>query len=205
MKQRKRNAEQTKAAIVKAAQRLFAERGIPAVSIRDIAKAAGVSHGLVQQYFGTRKQMIAAIIQNAIQDFEKLLPTDEASNTMKDPLETLRHLLRTGKAAFRDFAILVMRAELSGIEPEKMLNPAIPTPTMTLAATISDLQAKSPSSSGRMDPRLVSAYINATLFGFACMAPWLMTVAGLKPEDYEDRLDEMVDISVKLVALSAQS
>ncbi len=41
------------------------------MSYRDIAKAAGVSHGLVQQYFGTRQHMIAAIIQNEIEEAGK--------------------------------------------------------------------------------------------------------------------------------------
>jgi AcrR family transcriptional regulator len=45
---------------------MFAERGITAVSIRTIADAAGISHGLVQQYFGTRENMVAEIIKHEI-------------------------------------------------------------------------------------------------------------------------------------------
>ena len=202
MKTRKRNAEQTKDAILKAAQRLFAERGIDAASIRDIAKAVGVSHGLVQQYFGTRERMIAAIIRNSIKEFEKLLP-EGVQGKSEHPLESFRRMLRTGGPQFHDFAVLIMRAELAGVEPEKMIDPESQTPAMMLAATIRDLQAKSSESAGRMDPRLVSAYINATIFAFEAMSPWLMAAVGLKPEDYEQRYDEIVEISVKLVALSA--
>ena len=34
------------------------------------------------------------------------------------------------------------------------------------------------------------------------MAPWLMTAVGLEPRDYETRFDEIIDISVRLIAVS---
>ena len=202
MKPGKRNAERTKTAILRAARRLFAKRGISAVSIRDIAKAAGVSHGLVQQYFGTREHMIAEIIRNEIEEFSKLLPPDPAVKT-KFTLEDIRATLNAGETRFRDYARLITRAELTGVKPEKMLDPAIPTPAMALANSIRDLQAESPQSSTRMDPQLVSAYINASLFAFATLSPWLMTSVGLDPKTYEARLDEIREISMKLISLAA--
>lgn len=204
MKPKKRNAERTKRAILRAARELFAKRGIAAVSIRDIASAAGVSHGLVQQYFGTRERMVAAIIRSEIEEFAKLSPRGEAGQTDLT-LDSIGSRLRSGGTRFRDFALLITRAELAGVEPEKMLDPAIPTPAMALAATIGDLQAKSPTSRERMDPRLVSAYVNASLFAFATMSPWLMTSVGLKPEDYEGMRDGIADISVRLLRLAAGS
>jgi len=86
-----------------------------------------------------------------------------------------------------------------------MLDPAIPTPAMALAGVIRDLQAGSPNSSARLDPRLVSAYINASLFAFATMSPWLMKSVGLEPKDYEAKLDEIADISLKLISLAART
>ena len=73
---------------------------------------------------------------------------------------------------------------------------------MLLAASIRDLQAGTAPAPGGLDPDLVSAYVNASLFAFATMAPWLMTAVGLEPRDYEARLDEIIDISVRLIALS---
>ena len=69
MSPKTRDAERTRAAILEAARRLFAERDISAVSIRDIAQAAGVSHGLVQHHFGTRERLVAAIVQDEIDEF----------------------------------------------------------------------------------------------------------------------------------------
>jgi len=60
------DSEQTKAEILAAAQRLFAEQGISAVSVRDVASEAGVTHGLIHHYFGTKEQLAAAAIRAAV-------------------------------------------------------------------------------------------------------------------------------------------
>jgi AcrR family transcriptional regulator len=49
-----------RARIREAALRLFAERGVEATSIRDIARAAGVSGGLVRHHFGSKEDLRAA-------------------------------------------------------------------------------------------------------------------------------------------------
>lgn len=202
MKPKERNAAKTKSSILQAARRLFADRGISDVSIRDIASAAGVSHGLVQQYFGTRARMVEGIIESEIADFGNLTPPVEEGR-QDCPLENIRSMLANGDNRFRDFARLITRAELEGIEPGKMLDPSVPTPAMQMAASIRELKTTATASCGELDPRLVSAYINASLFAFATMAPWLMASVGLKPEDYEARRHEIADITVRLIALAA--
>lgn len=44
-----------------AALKLFAERGLSTTSLREVAKAAGTSTGLVQHYFGTKATLVAAV------------------------------------------------------------------------------------------------------------------------------------------------
>ena len=202
MAEHSRNADQTKAAILDAARRLFAERGIKSASIRDIAAAAGVSHGLVQQYFGTREQMVAGIIKREI-DAVMSAPPPIADRTGAVDPELIRRQFREGMERFRDFAMLITRAALAGVEPEKMLDPEIPTPAMHLTSIIAGRQAQSPPS-GRphLDPALVSSYINAALFGFGVMSPWLMTSVGLKPEDYGKKMEGIADITMALIGLA---
>jgi len=56
-----------RARIRDAALRLFAERGIDGATIRDIAKAAGVSPGLVRHHFGSKEGLRDACDAHALE------------------------------------------------------------------------------------------------------------------------------------------
>ena len=212
------DSAKTKQKILDAARRLFAEHGIASVSIRDIAGAAGVSHGLVQRYFGTREEMVAAIIRREIEEFSQAQIAVPSSSGDAD-FTVLRQQIVVGMQSFRDYARMVARAELAGVEPEKMLDPSTATPAMQLARAIANLQRRGQgeggehatrdagqshaAGAGMLDPRLVSAYVNASIFAFSIMHPWLMTSVGMRPDDFWDHLDEIAEISVRLVALAS--
>ena len=55
--------EQRRRQILDAANALFAERAYDEVSIEDIASAAGVTRGLVHHYFGGRKEVYIALVE----------------------------------------------------------------------------------------------------------------------------------------------
>ena len=55
----------TRRSILTAAERLFAERGISAVPLRDIGLAAGQrNHAVVQYHFGDRDEVVRAIVES---------------------------------------------------------------------------------------------------------------------------------------------
>jgi TetR/AcrR family transcriptional regulator, regulator of cefoperazone and chloramphenicol sensitivity len=66
-----------KANIRNAALRLFAERGHDAVTVREIAAAAGVSPALVVHHFGSKDGLRAAVDGYAAQAFDALFEMDE--------------------------------------------------------------------------------------------------------------------------------
>ncbi|HEY2795471.1 MAG TPA: TetR family transcriptional regulator [Micromonosporaceae bacterium] len=66
-----------KANIRNAALRLFAERGHDAVTVREIAAAAGVSAALVVHHFGSKDGLRAAVDVYAAQAFDALFEMDE--------------------------------------------------------------------------------------------------------------------------------
>ena len=197
----RRDSARTKARIIRAARQLFAERDIASVGIREIASAAGVSHGLVQRYCGTREQMIAEIVRQEIERLS-VSPPPLPKRASPDEFADLRELLKAGTHRFEEYARIIARAELAGLEPGSMLEPGRPTPAMQLTESIRRLQSRSRGKHPPLDPALVSAYVNASLFAFGAMSPWLMAAVGLDPEDFENRLDEIADISVRLIALA---
>ncbi len=60
---RRTRREETTSAMLDAAERLFSEQGFTAVSVRDIADAAGVSHALVHRYLGAKEEIYRAVLQ----------------------------------------------------------------------------------------------------------------------------------------------
>lgn len=66
-----------KANIRNAALRLFAERGHDAVTVREIAAAAGVSPALVVHHFGSKEGLRAAVDGFAAKAFDSLFAMDE--------------------------------------------------------------------------------------------------------------------------------
>jgi AcrR family transcriptional regulator len=60
---RNENGRETQDRILLAAERLFAEHGIDAVSTRDITDAAGVNAASIHYHFGSRQALISTLIE----------------------------------------------------------------------------------------------------------------------------------------------
>jgi AcrR family transcriptional regulator len=56
-------------AIVRAAFRVFGEAGIESTSLREVARAAGVSPALVVHHFGGKEGLVAAVDEAALREF----------------------------------------------------------------------------------------------------------------------------------------
>lgn len=61
-----RRRESTRAAIITAAVELFAEKGFTASSVEEIAARAGVAKGSVFYNFGTKSEIMAALLRDGI-------------------------------------------------------------------------------------------------------------------------------------------
>jgi AcrR family transcriptional regulator len=72
---RRQQAERRRTQLIDAALTLFAERGFRATTIADIADATGTAHGLVYHYFGSKDELLAAVLErhSFLGDLRKLL------------------------------------------------------------------------------------------------------------------------------------
>lgn len=75
------DAEERRAQILDAANKLFAEHGYDAVAVDDIARAAGVTRGLVHHYFGGRKDVYLGLLTwlGAVREEELRQPTGRSA------------------------------------------------------------------------------------------------------------------------------
>ena len=61
------DADKTKAALLDAALRAFADRGFDGASIRDITGVVGVGHNLVRHYFGSKEDLWRAAVRHGLE------------------------------------------------------------------------------------------------------------------------------------------
>src|SRR4029079_17378905 len=83
---RERQAQLTQAEILRAARRLFAERGYTRTSVRDIAEAAGVSAQTVYDSIGS-KQVLVLRLNDLIDSEAGVMKIAEAAMRSDDPTE----------------------------------------------------------------------------------------------------------------------
>ena len=64
--------------ILRAASRVFAKKGFVAAKISDIAREAGLSHGLVYHYFENKDAVFAAILEDKLERMRSAMAEDAA-------------------------------------------------------------------------------------------------------------------------------
>src|SRR5262245_60757914 len=68
--QRQIQADAAREALIEAASSLFAERGYHDSSVAEIGARAGSSRGLVNHHFGSKENLLAAVIEAHIYEWE---------------------------------------------------------------------------------------------------------------------------------------
>ncbi|WP_342708635.1 TetR/AcrR family transcriptional regulator [Bradyrhizobium sp. B124] len=79
--------EKTRAAIVKAARRIFGERGFAAATMDDIASGARVAKGAVYHHFATKEAVFEAVFDQVSMDL--VADLDRISRAENDPLAAM--------------------------------------------------------------------------------------------------------------------
>jgi len=113
----------TRAAILKAAKKLFAARGFGAATVRDICTEAGANIALVSRYFGSKRELYAEVCRSLFDGLAApLAHLDAGTSTAEDwrnnMREWIRHALRL-MSATRSPA-----KEIAGIFRQEMFNPS---------------------------------------------------------------------------------
>ncbi|KAA1250096.1 TetR/AcrR family transcriptional regulator [Mycobacterium simiae] len=79
--------EEVVAAVLEAAADLFAERGPAATSIRDIAARSKVNHGLLFRHFGTKEQLVGAVLDYLGTNLSRLLHSEAPADVLDRALD----------------------------------------------------------------------------------------------------------------------
>jgi AcrR family transcriptional regulator len=100
--------EQKKALILRAALKLFADEGFHSTSISKIAKSAGISKGLMYNYFDSKEALLHEIVISGINDLtgtfdpnnDGILTTEELEFFINQTFEILKDNIKYWKLYF---------------------------------------------------------------------------------------------------------
>ncbi len=169
-----------RAALIKTATRLFAQQGPAVVGVREIAKQAGVNHGLIHRHFGSKDGLLKAVMQHlsesAIADLGE--PTEDESLQ-----ELVMGLLNRSEAAQDHWRILA-RAMLDGQSPSE-LQQRYPVYERLIAAS---RRRNSP----HMTPEAITTLIMSTGLGMLVFGPWIRAATGQDSEEWANTMAQLL-------------
>ncbi|HEX3288456.1 MAG TPA: helix-turn-helix domain-containing protein [Mycobacterium sp.] len=151
------------AAVLRSAADLFAEQGLAATSIRDIAARSNVNHGLIHRHFGSKDGLVAAVLDHLGQHLAGLLAENAEGSKVADAID-------------RQLRVLAY-ASLDGY-PIGELQSRFPTMGVLLDA-VRDRH------SSELSARLAAAHTIALQLGWCLFGDFLRAATGL--EDMDDR------------------
>jgi AcrR family transcriptional regulator len=107
-----------RAKILDAAARAFAERGFHAARVQDIAKAAGIAHGTVYNYFPNKEALLLGLLDRLNETEAR--PAQLARLSTEAPREVLRSTVK------HRLQVLAENEELlRALLPELLVNPTL--------------------------------------------------------------------------------
>jgi AcrR family transcriptional regulator len=165
--------EATTDAMLEAAEELFSAYGFSAVSVRDIAKQAGVSHALVHRYLGAKDDIYRKVLQR-----NDGVITAAAAGT-DDVMEAASLMFREG-LAHRQYLRLITHSALHGLPFEATVGRF---PSTELLVELAQRRTGEAPPCADVDPRVAVAAFVALYLGWLALEPWLVPAVGLQEED----------------------
>ena len=183
--------QQTREKVLQAAREMFIERGYEGATIRDIARAAGMSTGAVFASFTDKPELFDAILSD---EFAALIdPMQDAALTAPSAREALVAMFGAAYRAHTAQLPLIQAALAASWtrtpEAEKLRHDSL-RPLRALVTQVLERGAERGELTTRFDLRLVSDVI------------WDLFLAGYRPAAYEglsvenqtDKLAERIDL-----------
>lgn len=113
--QNRKIREESQEKILTAAFNIMSTKGYDSTSIAQIAKEAGVSKGLMYNYFHSKEDLLKALIERTLQDGEKIMEgvlTDDPLVTLENIIRWYFNELRNNLREWRFISEIMFRADI---------------------------------------------------------------------------------------------
>ncbi|MET9423909.1 TetR/AcrR family transcriptional regulator [Streptomyces sp. NPDC006540] len=186
----KQHDESLRARLVAAGVELVTTRGVEALSLREIARSAGVSHGAPRRYFPTHLSLLSAIAREGFADLARR-SADVVDGVEEDPRARVAALCRL----YLDFARtdggmfeLMFRHDLL-----KSGHLGLRETSLPLFGRFVDAVAQVRPRPGDAPPQVVATALWANLHGIAQLWGWGTLQLATGTEDVEPLLRTVLD------------
>ncbi len=174
--------------ILDSAQELFAKHGPAAVTVRQVAEKAGVTHALVHKYFGSKDDLVKAVIDRV--DTRRTATARVAASLSDAYRELVPQVV-----AQRDHSMMLMRSAMEGTEYVSLAERIRTTSAMVALARKTAASGAQPSPPPRdIDPRVLVSAISAMVLGWASIEDWVWPTAGLDPAEKDEVHRQLLEI-----------
>lgn len=183
-----------KAALLRAAAELMAERSPSDVTLREIAARAGVNYGLIHRHYRTKDRLLLEIFQEF---------TDYGAEQIRSSETIHEAIRRTFTLDSGGFARILAWVALDGVPSEKTF---ADTSGM---AVFQDLivqaweRGDDPERREKFDPRLVSSFVMLMISIWDFYAPYMQQVDDWRDRDLDDAKREILELMQTLVSAAA--
>lgn len=166
-----RGRDEVRAALIETAVQMFVESGNADISVRQVAARAGVNHGLVHRHFGSKRELLGAVLDHLAQ---------EVADDGADAADAVGSMFRGLESS--PYWRLLGRLLQDGEMPEHAQSTF---PAMKLLIERYESGQRDGSIDPSLDPRLVAAGAAALGVGWMFFEPFLLASTGLDQEPTE--------------------
>jgi AcrR family transcriptional regulator len=184
--------------IVQASLKLFAEKGFHGTSMRDIARAADITEGLIYHYFASKRDLFTAIIEE-----HSFLPLLRSLPDLGEWLDTRELLLVLARGFFdvlhrnHDLTrLLLQEVQIFPEEKEAFFADAAKESITELAAILESRMSEKALT--QVDPAVVARIFFNTLLAFF-VEQEILGGKNIFPGDEQAYVEHLVDMIVKRV------
>lgn len=177
--------------MIQALIRLIRQRSLNEISVRDIAREAGVNHGLVHRYFGSKDNLVRAAAGRISDEIHQGYPGRRGMSAftfryLREHPEVVRVV---AQACLDDQGDLLAAA---GPDPERLAEIVAPVQEALGRAGFE----------GTVDPHVLNAVAISAILGWFLFSPLLYAGFGLA-EDADAQVEGLLELLDALVAPEA--